>query len=298
MPLTVEHGLAAIAVARSSNEKIGDAATTYAAQTSCPSSCAFFAGGGCYAENGRIYSGVTGPLNLVAERAGLTALDVAVEEAAAIDALDVPAGRPLRLHTVGDCRTEEAARVVAGAADRYMARGGGPVWTYTHAWRVVDRASWGRVSVLASCETPAQVELARGRGYAPSIVLEAFAVPHRYDAETGFGTVDVLPCPAQTKEDVTCSSCRLCLDDGALAGRGYAIAFEVHGTASSVKAARKALRSPSDTQRRLSSRDHALRLLAETGRWPTVRELMAAADVGAPSAREMLERLRREREAA
>jgi hypothetical protein len=56
MPLTVEHGLAAIAVARSSNEKIGDCATTYAAQASCPSSCAFFNGGGCYAEAGHVYT--------------------------------------------------------------------------------------------------------------------------------------------------------------------------------------------------------------------------------------------------
>jgi hypothetical protein len=93
-------------------------------------------------------------------------------------------GRPLRLHTVGDCRTDEAARIVAAAAERYMDAGGGPVWTYTHAWRLVDRASWGRVSVLASCETPEQVELARARGYATAIVVDEFdrpplrALPH------------------------------------------------------------------------------------------------------------------------
>jgi hypothetical protein len=80
----------------------------------------------------------------------------------------------MRLHTVGDCRTDEAAKIVAAAAERYMDAGGGPVWTYTHAWRLVDRASWGRVSVLASCETPEQVELARARGYATAIVVDEF----------------------------------------------------------------------------------------------------------------------------
>ena len=47
-------GKLAIASGSSGNRKIGDAATTYAAQTSCPRSCPFFAGGGCYAESGSI----------------------------------------------------------------------------------------------------------------------------------------------------------------------------------------------------------------------------------------------------
>lgn len=300
MPLTVEHGLLAIAVARSSNEKIGDCATTYAAQASCPSSCAFFDGGGCYAENGQIYSGITKPLNDVAALANAAPVDVAREEAAAINALGVEdirqiSGRPLRLHTVGDCRTDEAASIVAAAAERYMERGGGPVWTYTHAWRLVDRASWGRVSVLASCETPEQVELARARGYAPSIVVEAFEQRRRHRTMSGHSPgVDVLPCPAQTTPDVTCSSCRLCMNDEALRGRGYTIAFEIHGTGFTVKKAAESLRRPSDPTRRLTSRDHALAFLDEHGRLPRPTELQRLAGVSPASAKEMLARLRAE----
>lgn len=296
VPLTAEHGLLALAAARSSNEKIGDCATTYAAQASCPTSCVFYAGGGCYAENGTLYSGITRPLNEAAERAGASAIDVAKEEAAAIDALGATdlseiSGRPLRLHTVGDCRSDEAARIVAAAAERYMERGGGPVWAYTHAWRTVDRGSWGRVSVLASCETAEQVELARARGYAASIVVADFVQRTKYVHGAGLA---VLPCPAQTTSGVTCSTCRLCMDDGALRERGYAIAFAIHGTAFTAKKAAESLRRPSDPARRLTSRDHALSFLDEHGRLPSPAQLQHLADVCKASAIEMLARLRRE----
>jgi len=324
MPLTAEHGLLALATARSKNEKIGNCATTYAAQASCPSSCAFFNGGGCYAENGRIYTGVTKPLNGAAAIAAATPVDVALEEAAAIDALAEVAyeisgirhGRPMRLHTVGDCRTDEAARIVAAAAERYMERGGGPVWTYTHAWRLVDRESWGRVSVLASCETAEQVELARARGYATSIVVDEFADRKLYAiadppfspavVEAAHGDASpppggaatpqmrVLPCPAQTRANVTCSSCRLCMNDQGLRDRGYSIGFEIHGTASVVRAARKALAAPSDPERRKTSRDVALAYLEEHGDWPRPVELQRLADISSASAKEMLARLRAE----
>lgn len=289
-------GALAIAVPRSSNEKIGDCATTYAAQASCPRSCVFFNGGGCYAENGRIFTSTTGPLNETAERLKATPVDVARTEATAIGLLPVFAcmDRPLRLHTVGDCRTDEAARIVADAAAEYRRRGGGPVWTYTHAWRIVDRESWGDVSVLASCETPEQIELARGRGYATAIVVEEFASRRRHFA----GGAAILPCPAQTTDRVTCSSCRLCMDDAGLRERGYSIGFAVHGTALSVKKATESLRHPSDAARRLTTRDHIAAFEELHGRLPSVKELQLAAGVVRASAVEMLERIATERGAA
>jgi len=290
--LSTEQGILAIAVAKSNNAKIGDCATTYAAQASCPSSCVFFNGGGCYAENGRLYTGVTKPLNEAAEYSHADPHTVALEEAAAIDALygSTIEGRPMRLHTVGDCRTDEAARIVAAAAERYMDRGGGTVWTYTHAWRLVDRESWGRVSVLASCETAEQVELARARGYATSLVVDGFRDASRY-SHSG---ADIVPCPAQTRDDVTCSSCRLCMNDTGLRARGYSIGFEIHGTASTVHQARRALARPSDPSRRLTSRDIALEYLERQGYWPFPAELARLSGITPSSARDMLERLRAE----
>lgn len=245
-------GTLAIAKARSGNRKIGEAATTYAAQTSCPTDCVFFDGGGCYAENGQLGKFVTEPLNAAARASVHDELDVALDEAEAIASLEIILGRPLRLHTVGDCASETAARIVAGAAARYMAAGGGPVWTYTHAWRVVPREAWGRVSVLASCETAADVQLARARGYATAVVVEEFGTSRRYEDERT--QLDLLPCPAQTR-DVPCSSCRLCFNDRRLRQAGYSIGFAIHGTAVGRRHAAKALRDPADPDRKRTSRE-------------------------------------------
>lgn len=241
------------------NKKLGDAATTYAAQTSCPTSCRFFDGGGCYAESGRLGVFHTAPLNAAARSVPHTALDVAIHEAGEIDTLAVVAGRPLRLHTVGDCASDEAARTVAAAAARYRARGGGPVWTYTHAWRDVARASWGDVSVLASVETAADVPLAWARGYAAAVVDESFVTDHRHQHQMpqADGTVvglDVTPCVEQTRGR-KCSDCQLCFDDTKLLQRGTTIGFSVHGAASTVRQATKALKTPDDPNRRLTSRE-------------------------------------------
>lgn len=225
------------AVVKSGNRKLGIVSTTLAAQASCPESCVFKNGGGCYAERGPLMVFHVKKLNSNAESLDSSPLDVAVEEASAIDAMRVVPGRPLRLHTVGDCSTDEAARTVADAARRYVERGGGPVWTYTHAWHTVKRSSWGDVSVLASCETDADIRLARRRGYAAAVVVPEFSgrkLQH-WRSET------LLPCPAQTTENVTCNDCRLCMNDRGLKSRGYAIAFAVHGDVTTRKRAKTAL---------------------------------------------------------
>jgi hypothetical protein len=246
-----------IATSKSQNGKLGNAATTYAAQASCPTSCPFMNGGGCYAEDGNV-GFATIRLNKAAAAAFSGPLEVAEAEAAKIDTLNAAAGRPLRLHTVGDCSTDEAALLVSAASERYTARGGGPVWTYTHAWRDVRRESWGKVSVFASCETAEDVRQAKARGYQTSIVVEKFTNNKRHvlDARAGDAAgVDVLPCPQQTAAGVTCSSCKRCFDDQNIATLGgYSIAFEVHGSPATVRHATKALLTPDDPQRRFGTR--------------------------------------------
>jgi hypothetical protein len=271
-------GTLAIAVPRSHNSKLGAAATTYAAQGSCPTSCVFFNGGGCYAETGEVGKFVTKPLN----------------DSEAIDAMELEPGLPLRLHTVGDCASDEAALVVAAAAERYVERGGGPVWTYTHGWRGVAREAWGAVSVLASCETAADVQLARERGYAPALVVEEFPSHKLYEVADGAG---VLPCPAQTRHDVSCSDCRLCFDDAGIRERGYAIGFELHGIPFTVRAAKLALTDPDWEPRRQSSRTLIPELLA---REPdlTHAELAQRLRMNESSVRQMRRRLAEEEAAA
>jgi len=240
--LKLDPGTLAIVTAKSSNRKLGPVAATYAAQTSCPTDCVFF-GSGCYAEGGPMGAFVTRPLNKAAREIPHTPEDVARAEAEKIDALDVVPGRALRLHVVGDCKTDESARILSAASERYMERGGGKVWTYTHAWRTVDRVSWGRVSVLASCETPMDILLAETRGYATSIVVEEFEDEKAYwlwEHEPPTVPVKIIPCPAQTK-GVHCDTCGLCMNDERLRLEGLTIAFAVHGPVGTAKAAKAAL---------------------------------------------------------
>lgn len=291
-------GTLAIARPNSGNQKIGDAATTYVEQRSCPSSCPFFDGGGCYAEEGRLGKFITAPLNRAAAKVAATPEDIAHFEAAQIDGLKAVPGQPLRLHTVGDCKTDEAAAIVAGASRRYVARGGGPVWTYTHAWRDVSRESWGDVHVLASCETADDIREAEARGYASSIVVEQFEQRSRYEHH---GRA-VLPCPAQTTSDVTCASCRLCMNEPRLRNEGLTIAFAIHGTELTKHRARLALNDPDNPDRRLSSRVLIPRIvasyLAQQGREPTTRELADAIGISVSSVSQMRQRLTDEAVAA
>jgi len=234
-------GVIVKAITSTGNRKLGKASTTHAAQVSCPSDCVFM-NAGCYAERGPLGAFVLAPLNDHAKEIGATGLDVAVAEAKAIDEMDVVVGRPLRLHTVGDCASDEAALLVSAASERYEERGGGRVWTYTHAWKNVSRKSWGSVSVLASCETEGDVKAARKRGYAAALVVEQFKSKRRHK----HGKTDILPCPSMTKKGVTCSDCKLCFDDAGIRERNYAIGFAIHGDRVTQDRARSSL-SPEST---------------------------------------------------
>ena len=204
----------------SRNAKTGPAAATYApTSATCPKSCPL-AGRGCYAEGGHVGL-VVRRLNAAAE--GHTPLQVAKAEAAAIDA-GRAFGQPLRLHVSGDCRTEPAARAVSAAATRWRMRGGGQVWTYTHAWRRVSRGAWAGVSVLGSCDHPSQGLAALSRGYAPAVTVSH----HTSDRATVAHGVEWIPCPAQTR-GVTCSQCRLCWNADVRERAGQGIAFAAHG---------------------------------------------------------------------
>jgi hypothetical protein len=227
---------AATAVERSDNPKLGAGrcSATYVAQHSCPKSCPFF-GKGCYAESGPMLwstrrlnkSTITDPVR------------IARQEARAIDGLT--GKRPLRLHVVGDSKTRRGTRLLAAAAGRYTERGGGRVWTYTHAWRKVPRTDWGTVSVLASCETARDVRTAHRAGYAAALVVAAHRAgyaaalvvaahpadgrAHALDGAKGF---KVIPCPNQTR-GVTCADCKLCFDSDRLHANKLVIGFSAHG---------------------------------------------------------------------
>lgn len=212
------------AVERSKNSKVGDVSATYVSLKSCPACCAL-RGQGCYAELGKVGMYVR-KLDKTADERAVDGRDMARAEARAIDGLT--GQRPLRLHVSGDTRTATNAKIVAGAAERYIARGAQKVWSYTHAWRDVPRRSWGKVSMLASCETVDDAARALKKGYAPAVVVAEHPADGRAvrDERTG---VKLIPCPAQTRDEVTCESCRLCWNDDKLKADRAAITFAAHG---------------------------------------------------------------------
>jgi hypothetical protein len=215
----------AIGIEVSANKKIGRVSATYSAQESCPDDCPW-QGSGCYAETGHV--GIhTARLNRTARETGATHLDVAISEAAAIGRLT---GRfPLRLHIVGDCRDNESAGIVAGASARYQSLHGQPVWSYTHAWRVVDRSTWGIVSILASCDAPDQLADAHARGYATALVVPDPHTDRRAKPIPGTDFVGI-PCPQQTGAAESCETCRLCWRDDILRASRRTILFAPDGT--------------------------------------------------------------------
>lgn len=206
------------------NKKLLGCSATYVAQQSCPP-CAL-RNNGCYAETGPMSWGTTNRVNNFGK--GKTPFQLAQIERRMIQAHaeDLNAiGRPLRLHVVGDCRTPAAAKEVARGAEVWSKVTRGLVWTYTHAWREVDRKSWGNVSVLASIEDIRDLSRAWHRGYAPAMIVPRF--------ENGakawkLGVWNVIPCPEQTL-GIGCRRCGLCMKDSWLRESKSVIGFRPHG---------------------------------------------------------------------
>ena len=200
---------------------------TYAAiKYTCPDSCSL-KGEGCYAQTSFV-----GMVNSRMERRarGGSPLALARAEAAAIDASykggKVPTDRALRIHVAGDSRTLAGTRLINNAIGRWKHRGGGKVWSYTHAWRHVPREEWSNVSILASVADVTEVAAARGQGYAPTIVVPEHTSERAYLLEGS--DVKWIPCPAQTR-NVGCTDCRLCFDADRLLEGNFGIAFAAHG---------------------------------------------------------------------
>lgn len=189
----------------------------------------------CYADAG--FTGFT-VRRLERHAAGLSAHQLVELEAKAIDESfeggRIPLGRrktkrlpamrrDLRLHISGDVQDERGAEVLSAASHRWHKRGGGTVFTYTHAWRSIHRDCWREISVLASCETIADAKLAMDYGYLPALLVGDHPAHGRAYEQDG---MRIIPCPAETR-DRTCVECRLCMDRHLPSNA--VISFSMHG---------------------------------------------------------------------
>lgn len=203
---------------KTKNRKIGDIAATYLPiKQTCPNSCAL-KDNGCYAQVG--YVGMW-MMKLEAKMDGKSAYEIIRKEAREIAAFGPKAkGKPLRLHVSGDARTAATARLLSIASKKWD----GKVFTYTHAWRDVPRKAWGKVSILASCESTGEAKEALKKGYVAAITVPSHPGAKAYMKDD----LKIIPCPQQTRE-VTCDKCRLCMNDAMLRDQNAVISFAVHG---------------------------------------------------------------------
>jgi hypothetical protein len=206
----------AMSVEVSGNKKIGRVSVINAPFSTCHTDCPWL-NNGCYASYG--------PVSIQERKLDHSAspLEVAREEARLMG--ELKSGLDLRLHVFGDSRTRAGTKILARAAREYMKRWGKKIWTYTHAWRRVQSEDWGQISVLASCETADHVREAWSRGYAAAIVVDSHPGEKAYLIDG----IKVIPCPAESRE-VTCESCRLCMNSDRLRENKLAIGFSAHGS--------------------------------------------------------------------
>jgi hypothetical protein len=222
----------AIYVQKSANTKLSGSsgrvdATYTSIKKSCPSTCEL-KDKGCYAQSS--YVGMI--VNRLDRRAkGQTALDIARAEARTIDQAyggrKIPNNTFLRLHVSGDSRTVKGTRLLSKAVSRWRKRGGVKAYSYTHAWKRVPQKEWGDISILASVSNLREAEEARKKGYAPALVVPEHADIKSY--KLNGSDISWIPCPAQTKDDIGCSDCKLCMRADYLFDSNHGIAFAAHG---------------------------------------------------------------------
>lgn len=222
---------AVLVVERSGDRKLThnrNISATWAAQHTCHSDCPLQQNG-CYAELHR--AGLhTHRLNRRAAQLRVSLkqlrLRLALEEALGI--FKLTGKRKLRVHVVGDCATAQTAGIVGKAMVAHEQKHGKPAWTYTHSWRRFGPKAWRGARVLASCESPQQARDAMARGYAVALIVR----PHPTHKVYQYDGLNVVPCPAQMSDVVTCEDCTLCQNPKMLLNRNLVIGFEPHGAAS------------------------------------------------------------------
>lgn len=203
-------------VKKSANSKTGPIPVTYSERGTCPTSCPHI-NADCYGED--YYTSMV--WNKVNERGGdITAL------AANIQAL--PDGQLWRMNVVGDLPGENETVDAVALGAIVKANIGKLGYTYTHkhsseAMHWIKHANdWGFTINLSADDVNHADQLAALR-VGPVCVIVPMDTPKH--SQTPDGRAIVI-CPAQTSEEVTCASCKLC----ARKDRAVIVGFRAHGS--------------------------------------------------------------------
>lgn len=209
--------------ARSSNRKTGPIATTISSSDTCPATCPFNNGKGCYAAGGptaihwrKLDRGET----------GTPILDIGHQFAEA----KLEPGTMLRWNVAGDLPHDDGIlnfpviqQLVAIFKGRKLR-----AFTYTHhrqGWQNLETVEWcnkAGFTVNLSCDSEEQAGRRHREGF-PSVCVVPSGDTRRSwqdDHGTRYQT-----CPAQLKDGITCQTCKLCTK----ADRSCVVAFRAHG---------------------------------------------------------------------
>ncbi len=238
----------------SANQKTGPIPVSMTSKVSCPSTCAFKAGGGCYAENGGL------GINWNKLGRGQGRALTAEQFLGAIKVL--PRGQLWRHNQAGDLPHDpDTGRIFPHFLYQLaQANKGKRGFTYTHhkweEWEggvhngceygqqnrdFIQQANANGFTINVSCETAEQVDRACSYGL-PSVIAVPKGTPDRW--HTPKGNL-VITCPAVTQDNVTCARCGLCQrvytgTSQTTSKLRHTVAFPVHGNGAK-KAERKLL---------------------------------------------------------
>jgi hypothetical protein len=203
-----------LVVERTTNAKTGPMAATYRTADTCPGSCPL-RDAGCYAR-GRIFG--------IPARHG-TEATASYPEVRAL-ASNLRLGGMVRANVSGDVLAEDGRPdypYLSALSHVATERPDVAVFGYSHAWRSISPGIAPGVTLNASCESAEEIATATAHGW--PTVTTAVDASDPIIGSTIAGR-RVIICPAQTRDSVTCSTCRLC----ARPARRSTVAFLVHGS--------------------------------------------------------------------
>ena len=203
----------------SKNAKTGPIPVSTTSAETCPDACPFKKNG-CYAD--------AGPLALhwakvsEGERGGtLEAFTKAIKA--------FPKGQLWRHNQAGDLPGENDAIDATTFRAIVSANKGRKGYTYTHKpmteenQALVKEANEAGFTVNLSGNNLAHADRLKALGVGPVTAIVPENAPDKGVTPEGNRWI---ACPAQTRENVSCASCKLC----SVASRGIIIAFKAHGT--------------------------------------------------------------------
>jgi hypothetical protein len=203
-------------IRESGNRKTGAIPVTYSERATCPESCPHYRSD-CYAED--YYTRMS--WDKVPQRGGT--LDQLCASIAAL-----PEGQLWRMNVAGDLPGEGETVDPVALGKIVRANAGRLGFTYTHKkapeavhW-VRHANAWG-FTVNLSADDAGEADTLAALNAGPVVCIVPMDTPERTATPEGRS---IVVCPAQTRDDVTCESCRLC----ARSNRAVIVGFRAHGT--------------------------------------------------------------------